>query len=211
MEIHGIHVIYGIYGMEEKRMKKKVVALLCMVALCMLAGCGEKGDGSGSAGQSGQPQDSGSGAEGAGQAGGSESQDGAGLEYVELDWYLDLGERPDMGMVNDALNEYLMEKINTKVNLHILGIDDYSAKVPTKLSAGEDLGLVTIGSGVNYTVMAKQGALYPMDELLDAYGVGIKGLFSDDIWDTMRIDGKIYAMPILKDNCYIMNMIYNEA
>ena len=32
------------------------------------------------------------------------------LEYAELDWYLDLGEKPDISIVNDALNEYLMEK-----------------------------------------------------------------------------------------------------
>ncbi len=199
-------------------MKKKLIALLCMAAMSvsMLAGCGEKEEGGGSSEQTGQSSDSGSKAEESaeGQDGSAEGQDGAGegygLEYAELDWYLDLGERPDMGMVNDALNEYLIEKINTKVNMHIMGAEDYSAKVPTKLSAGENLGLVTIGSGVNYTVQAKQGAFYPMDELLETYGVGIRGLFSDDVWDTMRIDGKIYAIPILKDNCYIMNMIYNE-
>ena len=30
------------------------------------------------------------------------------------------------------------------------------------------------------------------------------------IWNAMRIDGEIYGIPALKDNCYIMNMIYNE-
>ena len=81
-------------------MKKKLIALLCMAAMSvsMLAGCGEKEEGGGSSEQTGQSSDSGSKAEESaeGQDGSAEGQDGAGegsgLEYAELDWYLDLGD-----------------------------------------------------------------------------------------------------------------------
>lgn len=176
-------------------MKKRWISLLVALALTVsaFAGCGS-GDTVPAA-----DDNSASSGEGNGE-----------LEYAELDWYLDLGERPDISIVNDALNEYLMEKINTKVNLHILSADEYATKLPTMLSAGQDVGIVTYNSSVNYTVHTKQGSFFPLNDLLDQYGTGIKGEFSDDVWNAMRIDGEIYGIPALKDNCYIMNMIYNE-
>lgn len=176
-------------------MKKRWISLLVALALTVsaFAGCGS-GDTVPAA-----DDNSASSGEGNGE-----------LEYAELDWYLDLGEKPDISIVNDALNEYLMEKINTKVNLHILSADEYATKLPTMLSAGQDVGIVTYNSSVNYTVHTKQGSFFPLNDLLDQYGTGIKGEFSDDVWNAMRIDGEIYGIPALKDNCYIMNMIYNE-
>lgn len=176
-------------------MKKRWISLLVALALTVsaFAGCGS-GDTVPAA-----DDNSASSGEGNGE-----------LEYAELDWYLDLGEKPDISIVNDTLNEYLMEKINTKVNLHILSADEYATKLPTMLSAGQDVGIVTYNSSVNYTVHTKQGSFFPLNDLLDQYGTGIKGEFSDDVWNAMRIDGEIYGIPALKDNCYIMNMIYNE-
>lgn len=65
------------------------------------------------------------------------------LEYVELDWYLDLGDRPDDDAVNAAFNEYLKEKLNTSVNIHYWAADEYATKVPTMVSAGQDMGILT--------------------------------------------------------------------
>ena len=132
------------------------------------------------------------------------------LEYVELDWYLDLGDRPDDDAVNAAFNEYLKEKLNTSVNIHYWAADEYATKVPTMVSAGQDMGILTYNTGLNYVTQSKAGAFYPLEDLMEQYGVGIQGLFSEDIWNSMTIDGHIYGVPALKDNCYIMNMIYNE-
>lgn len=185
-------------------MKKRLISLCCILAVMAsaLAGC------SGGDSTTSTPASSAPAASGGTSAPPSSAEPE--LEYAELDWYLDLGERPDMAMVNDALNKYLLEKINAKVNLRILGYDEYNTRVPTMLSAGQDAGIVTYNSGVSYNVHSKQGSFYPLDELLDQYATGIKGLFDDEVWDAMRMDGKIYGIPILKDNCYIMNMIYNE-
>ena len=133
-------------------MKKRWISLLVALALTVsaFAGCGS-GDTVPAA-----DDNSASSGEGNGE-----------LEYAELDWYLDLGEKPDISIVNDALNEYLMEKINTKVNLHILSADEYATKLPTMLSAGQDVGIVTYNSSVNYTVHTKQGSFFPLNDLLD--------------------------------------------
>ena len=74
-------------------MKKRWISLLVALALTVsaFAGCGS-GDTVPAA-----DDNSASSGEGNGE-----------LEYAELDWYLDLGEKPDISIVNDALNEYLM-------------------------------------------------------------------------------------------------------
>lgn len=132
------------------------------------------------------------------------------LEYVEMDWYLELSPtRPDYDMVSEKVNEYLLEKLNMKVNMHFMTAAEYAEKVPNMLRAGEDCGIVRISHELPYAINARQGALYPMDELLQQYGTGSKGLFSEDVWNSLRIDGKIYCVPNLKDNSYITGYLYN--
>ena len=81
----------------------------------------------------------------------------------------------------------------------------------TMVSAGQDVGIIGFGSQskLDYVVHANRGSFYPLDELLDKYGADTKALFPDEIWESMKIGGKIYGIPSLKDNCYIISLIYN--
>jgi putative aldouronate transport system substrate-binding protein len=87
---------------------------------------------------------------------------------------------------------------------------EWQEKMPILVNSGEDLGIFNVGQGVDYSMQAKNGAFYPMDELFEKYGTGTRALFPESVWDAMRINGKIYTIPTLKDNCYIMNAMYNE-
>lgn len=133
------------------------------------------------------------------------------LEPVVLDWYIGQNPMPDNEMVNDAVNEYLKEKINATVTIRYWTYDEFQDKMGTMLSSGQDAGIVTFGSqsGVNYTIYGNTGAFAPMDELLEEYAPETKALFSDEVWDSMRINGDILGVPSLKDNCYIISLIYN--
>jgi ABC-2 type transport system ATP-binding protein len=133
------------------------------------------------------------------------------LEFVTLDWYLGLSPMPDNQMVNDAVNEYLKEKVNANVNIHYWQSSDWETKMTTMISAGQDVGIIGFGSQskLDYVVHSNRGSFYPLNDLLDEYGADTKALFPDEIWDCMRIDGNIYGIPSLKDNCYIISVIYN--
>lgn len=133
------------------------------------------------------------------------------LDFVTMDWYLGLGEQPDRQMVNDGINDYLKEKINANVNLHFWTGEEWETKMTTMLSAGQDVGIVGFGSQskLDYVIQSSRGSFYALNDLLDEYGGGTKALFNDEIWDSMRIDGNIYGIPSLKDNCYIISMVYN--
>lgn len=135
------------------------------------------------------------------------------LPYVELDWYIGYsgGELPGRADAEAALNEYLMEKINCKVNLKFLTTSDWGETMGTMIASGQDMGILGFGteSKSDYIIESQRGAFYPMDELLEEYGQGTKALFPQEIWDAMKINGHIYGIPSLKDNGYFMSLIYN--
>jgi len=136
------------------------------------------------------------------------------LAYAEFDWYI--GQDPvgstDTQMVNDAVNEYIKPLLNAKVNIHWWPSPDWESKMPAMVASGQDLGIIGFGtqSKLDYVIQSQHGSYYPLDDLLAKYGTGVKGLFKEAIWDAMRIDGKIYGIPSLKDNCYIISLIYND-
>lgn len=182
-------------------MKKKLVSLLLagVLVVSTLAGCGSKEE---------KPSETPNASEATSEEAnaGETSSD---LEYVELDWYVEAGEPTDSEMVLAELNEYLKEKLNVKLTFHFLGAD-YREKMNTMVKSGEDLGLMRVTTNLPYITNAQQGVFYPMDELLEKYGTGSKGLFSEDVWDSLNVNGNIYCVPTLKDNCYIMGYLYNK-
>jgi putative aldouronate transport system substrate-binding protein len=136
------------------------------------------------------------------------------LPYAEFDWYvgLDPVQSPDIPVVNEALNAYIGPKINAKVNLHYWPSTDWETRMTVMVSSGQDLGIIGFGSQskLDYLIQAQRGSFYPIENLLNQYGTGTKALFNQGVWDAMTINGHIYGIPSLKDNCYIISFIYNE-
>lgn len=200
-------------------MKRKVIALLCTMALAVsaLSGCGKEpaGDQTGTSEQSSASQESVASSPEAGEesSGAEEEATGNGeLEYVELDWYFCInGSGTDVALIQEALDTYFKEKLNCKVNLHVLG-GDYKDVISTMLLSGEDFDLVMLdgGRGVSYLTYASQDVFYPLEELWD-YGSNVKALFKDAVWDAVKVNGHIYCVPTLKDNAYIMGFVYNDT
>lgn len=134
------------------------------------------------------------------------------LEPMEFDWYVGVTELPDHAVVNEAINEYLTEKINAKTTLHYWTAADFETRMTAMISAGEDTGIIGFGSQtkLDYVIQSQRGAYYPLDELLKAEGADTYALFDDGIWDGMRINGNIYGIPTLKDNGYYISLVYNH-
>ena len=134
------------------------------------------------------------------------------LEYVELEWYVPIGEMPDHDIIQAALDEYFLEKLNCKVTL-VKGLDNatFEETIPTKLLAGEEIDMLYLPNTFNVDSLVQAGALYEMDELLDTFGQETKALFADQIWDCIRKQGKIYMIPLLKDNCHLVGFSYNDT
>jgi len=135
-----------------------------------------------------------------------------GLPFAEFSWYLGLTPMPDNQMVNDAINEYIGPILNAKVNINYWTSKDWEEKMTIMVASGDDLGIIGFGSQskLDYVIQSQRGSFYPLEDLLNQYGAGTKSLFPQDVWDCMTINGHVYGIPSLKDNCYIISLIYNE-
>ena len=199
-------------------MKRKLVSLLCVfsMAAAMLSGCGN-GSEKESSQESSKPSESGeSGTESAESSETAEGDETAGgdLEYAELQWYVlsyQTGNITDIDMIQAALDEYFLEKLNCKVKLNIMGPGGYEETMSTKLMSGEEVDLLAVTGDISYYTYAKMGAFYPIDTLWDEYGTSLKDLFKEDVWEGLKVDDHIYGVPVLKDNCYIISYIYNDT
>lgn len=136
------------------------------------------------------------------------------LPYVEMDWYFgaDPIGAPDWPMIQDALNAYIGTKLNMKLNMHLWPPQDWEQRMTVMVASGQDVGIIGFGSQskLDYVIQSQRGSFYAIETLLEQYGKGTKALFNEGVWDAMKINGHIYGIPSLKDNCYIIPLIYNE-
>ncbi|QOS80606.1 ABC transporter substrate-binding protein [Paenibacillus sp. JNUCC31] len=166
-------------------MKTRKIALL-MAALMltfatMLAGCGgsNTNDTSGNA------------------ASGGESGD---KDTVKLKVYLIGGPQRDLPMVQEEMNKYLMEKINTTVDITMIDWGDYSKRMPVITASGENYDIAFTSSwAYDYLPNATRGAFLPINDLLDKYGQGIKEQLDPRFLTGSQIGGQNYAVPVNKE------------
>jgi len=159
-------------------MKKKISALLAMVMLGgALAGCG----GPKQAAKSGEDPNT------------------VPSDTYEINWYMQGMPQEDVASVEAAVNEYLKDKINATLKMHRLESSQYSKQLSTMIAAGEyfDIAFATMGV-LDYTSNAKNGAWLALDDYIDDYiPKTIEQL--GEIADNARVDGKLYAIPTLKE------------
>ncbi len=107
----------------------------------------------------------------------------------------------DMQKVNDAINEYLKEKINCTLTMIPINASNYSQQLDLMLTSDEKLDLFadgTILAFFNYTSHASKGQLYPMNDLLPEHGQGIGEALGDYI-DAASVNGTIYGVATNRD------------
>ncbi len=121
--------------------------------------------------------------------GGGDAKDG----NVELIWYARINKEPDSAEVFQKVSDMVKEKIGVSVD--IIALEDYHGKMPVIQASGEDYDVVYTSSVVNniYNNVA-DGNLLALDELLETTP-DLKALFGDEIWEGVRIGGKIYGVP----------------
>ncbi|MCI9229796.1 MAG: ABC transporter substrate-binding protein [Lachnospiraceae bacterium] len=207
-------------------MKRKLVAMLCVASMtaAMLSGCGDSSGGEKSSQakeespesteQSAEekPSEESSAEESSEVVSGEKGA--ADLEYVELKWDA-LSYQPDnikdVDLIQAALDEYFKEKLNCRVILNPMEAGDFKETVPTRLMSGEEMDIFTICGDIPYSNYANMGAFFPIDTVWDEYGSGVKSLFGEGVWDSLKVKDHIYGVPVLKDNCYIIGYVYNKT
>ncbi len=159
-------------------MKKKLCALLAMLMLgSALAGCGEQTTVSKGEDPTKVPEDA-----------------------YEINWYMQGMPQEDVASVEASVNEYLKDKINATLKMHRLESSQYSKQVNTMIAAGEYFDLAfTAAWCLDYTSNSRNGAWLALDDYIATYLPKTTEQLGPDIINNARVDGKLYAIPALKE------------
>jgi putative aldouronate transport system substrate-binding protein len=166
-------------------MRRRVwFAVVISILLVFTAACGKSSTPSGN--QTGGGSNAGS---SSGASGGSAGSD---AEKPVLKW---LGFYAANLDPNSDINAQEVEKITGyKVQYSMLPQDKGEEKLNLEIASGSDYDIVSIVAGHWYNLVA-QGALLPLDDLLDQYGPNIKNAITPESWETVTNNGKIYGIP----------------
>ena len=134
-------------------------------------------------------------------------------EFVELEWYCRLDPvKPGADDVMEVFNNYLMEQgLNCKVNAHFFVAADYTQKMNTMVSAGQEMDFLLLTSVFPFAQNAQAGVLYPIEDLLPEYAPQTWEKLPHGLWDAVTVNGHIYGIPAYKDNSRIYNFVYNKT
>lgn len=119
-------------------------------------------------------------------------------EAVKLVWYCMLGNpQRDQDMVFQKFNEYTKEKLNADVEIKVLDWGGYTQKMQAVTASGEEFDLAWVSNWNQplYADLANKGALVALDDLLPKYAPQTLAFMNQNIWDGMKINGKIYGVP----------------
>lgn len=165
-----------------------------MTASLLMAGCGNNKNDNGAS-----PSASSGASQGA-SASAEPSKSAASGEKVNLVWYT-IGTPPkDLQKVNDAVNDYIKDKINATVEMKMLDWGDYSQKMQIIIASGEPYDIAFTSSWANdYFGNAKKGAFYELDKLLDAQGKGAKEALNPAFLEGTKVNGHNYGLPTNKE------------
>lgn len=183
----------------SKFWKRSAALLLACLMVVGMAACGSSGD-SGNSGNSGASNDGGS--SGASNDGGSGSTSGGGSsnngEIVKLVvWGVGSANTEDCNEVAAAVSEITREKIGVEVEL-VRGQD--AEQINLALTNGEEIDLLNYNNiNGQLAAVVRNDYATPLDDLLEQYGQGAKGVINPLDLDACKFNGVLYALPNQKD------------
>lgn len=123
-------------------------------------------------------------------------------EPAELKWYvMGNGDQPDISSVEDAMNKYLSDKINTTVSLRTFARDIYYQKLTVLIAAGESFDMCfTFNANANYNRFVSYGIFKDITDMLDTYAPKTKALLGENILKAAEVNGCLYAIPTYQKN-----------
>lgn len=120
------------------------------------------------------------------------------MEKITLKWLV-YGEKYKasdevLAEFNSRLQQYLPGIL---VEFELVDKDEYQEKWDMKMATGERLDLAWFGNDLlNYTEEVKKGSLMALDYLLKTQGKTLLDSIPEDLWESEKKDGNIYAIPV---------------
>lgn len=175
---------------------KKIVSLLLTLGLTagLLTGCGG-GEGGGTDANNGAASGNESqGAENTGTEDGSANAAADGDTYHMVVEIVNYGfDDPDLGMIQDAVNEITVPEIGVEVEFMTVPIAEMATKLGLLVSGNQQIDLVCTGLLTTPSNLVADGLIQPITEYVQGSEALMK-LAGNDI-EACTINGEIYAYP----------------
>mgnify|MGYP004443767405 CR=1 FL=1 len=172
---------------------KRIIALLIAAAMVFaLAACGAEGND--------KPTES---------KGNEATQDGEGEATVPAPEELDTSKQVEVVMyfisnrpagqdiVDEAINKYLLEKLNCTLSINWINWSDYANTYNMLLSSGEEIDLIYTAGWLNFNDLAQRGAFKALDELWPKYAPKNYAKATEQAKLQATVNGNIYCIPTL--------------
>lgn len=107
-----------------------------------------------------------------------------------------LGDAPkDLSSIESQINKMAEEDLNATVKFNYTTWTDWDQKYKLLLSSGQSIDLIFTADWTQYQAYAKKGAFLAIDDLLPKAAPALQQFVPQDMWEAVKIDGKIYTVP----------------
>lgn len=117
----------------------------------------------------------------------------SGEEIPTLVWYIPGSKATDLAMVNDAVNEITTKKIGAKVDIQFIDDAAYPERMSMNMASRSEFDICFTGYLNHYDDAVRRGAFLDITDMLK--GTELEKALPDYAWESVRIGGKIYAVP----------------
>lgn len=149
----------------------------------------------------------------ASSAGSSASAAPAGIDtskHVTLQFYM-LGDAPkDLDLIQAEVNKMAEAELNATVKFNFTSWTDWDQKYKLLLSSGQQVDLIFTAEWTQYQAYANSGAFLPLDDLLPQAAPTLQSFVPADMWDAVKVKGKIYTVPATYKEYVTNGFVYRE-
>lgn len=183
-------------------MKKRVLSwfLAGILAVSMLAGCGNSAQSESGQTDGNQAASDSVGGEESAEAG-ANTVNGIDIsETYEATMVLIGNQQADQEMVLEAVNEILMRDINTKLDIVMLSMGDFTTQLPLMLQGSDKVDLIPVITNFAATFINNKMVIN-LSDYVEKYGVNAKLAFEEmgeELLYTGCINDFMYGLPVIK-------------
>lgn len=116
-------------------------------------------------------------------------------KHVTIELYM-LGDAPKaLPEIQEELNKLTEKDLNAAVNISPIPWADWQTKYRVLLTSGQTMDMVYAAGWTDLVRYAKDGAFAPLDEVVPKVAPELWNFIPKDLWEAIKIDGKIYDIP----------------
>ena len=121
------------------------------------------------------------------------------LEPVTLKMYVPGVPQKDQQLVNDAISEYLKDKINVTLDMEVIDWGSWQDKMQLKFATNEEFDILLTMSWDNWAGKIANGTIIPLDDLIEKYAKEAAAQLSPIVLNGIKWEGKTYGFPTNKE------------